>query len=454
MNYNYISISKIHKIKKINKKIKLYGWIKNKRESKIGLIFLDINDGSDIESIQVIIKKKNFKNFDKIKKKIKNGCSVKIIGSTIINKNNKKNEILVSNIEIIGEINNPEKYPIGPKFHTIEYLREISHLRPRTKLISSISRIRNTLFINLHKFFQKKNFYWIPTPIITSLDTEGYSELFQIKKKYNNNFFNKKAFLTVSGQLNLETYSCSLSKVYNFGPVFRAENSNTNKHLSEFWMLETEIAFYNLKKIINLAKNMLSFCIKKILDINYNDILFLSKYNNKDIISNNIKYLIEKNFIEINYKEIIKILKKNQYKFKKKVKWGIDISSEHEKYLTEKYFKKPIIIKNFPKKIKAFYMKINKDKKTVSSVDFILPFIGEIIGGSEREFNIKKLDKSIKEKKLKKNKYWWYREIRKYGTIPHSGFGLGFERLMLYITNIKNIRDIIPFPRYKNYLEF
>ncbi len=454
---NYIPISKIQKIKKkkyiYKKKIKLYGWIKNTRYSKIGILFIDINDGSSIESIQIIIKKKKIKNY---KKKISNltpGCSILIKGIIKKNKINNKNDIYAKKIKILGKIKNPEKYPISPKYHSLEYLRKISHLRPRTKLISAISRIRNSLIYNLHNYLQKKNFYWIPTPIITSLDTEGHSKMFEIKNINKKNFFNKKSFLTVSGQLNLETYACSLSKVYNLGPVFRAENSNTKKHLAEFWMLELETVLTNIKKLIKLSKNILSFCIKKILKNNYEDINFLIKYNKKKNI-NYLTNIIKKKFIEISYNEIIKILKKKEKKFKNKIKWGLDITSEQENYLTKNYFKSAIIIKNHPKNIKPFYMKKNKDKKTVSSIDIILPKVGEIIGGSEREENINILNKNIKEKKLNKNKYWWYKELRKYGTINHSGFGLGIERLIMYITNMNNIRDISPFPRYPNYLNF
>ncbi len=452
----YYSSKKIQKIKKKNqhkkKNINTYGWIKSKRYSKIGILFLDINDGSSIKSTQIIIKNKILiKN--KIKKtNLNNGCSVIITGKIKNNLTKNINEIHAKKIQIIGKVKNADKYPISPKYHSTKYLRNISHLRPRTKLISSISRIRNTLIYYLHTFFQKKNFYWIPTPIITPLDTEGNSKMFQIKEN-KKKFFNKKAYLTVSGQLNLETYACSLSKVYNLGPVFRAENSNTKKHLAEFWMLEIEIVLTNINKIIKLIKEMLSFCCKKILKNNINDLSFLFEYNKKDHISS-LNEIINKKIITIDYTEIIKILKKKEKNFKEKIIWGIDISTELEKYLTKKYFKSSIIIINHPKKIKPFYMKTNKDNKTVSSLDVILKNIGEVIGGSEREYKLNKLNQNIKKKKINKKKYWWYQDLRKYGTIPHGGFGLGIERLLMYITNISNIRDIIPYPRYPNYLNF
>ncbi len=455
----YISILEIFKNKNKkkykNKKIKIRGWIKTKRESKLGITFLEINDGSYLNNIQIIIKKNKIKNYKKKIKKIKNGCSIIIKGKIIKNKKNKKYEINATKFKIIGKIKNTKKYPISPKYHSLEFLREISHLRPRTKIFSSISRIRNTLIFSLHNFFQKKKFLLINTPILTSLDTEGHSKMFEIKYK-NKNFFNKKAYLTVSGQLNLESYACSLSKVYNIGPVFRAENSNTKKHLAEFWMLETEIAFSNLKYIINLSKKMLSYVFKKILKKNYEDLIYLINFTSKNIEKklNNINNIIKKKYITINYNEIINILKKEKYFKKNNIKWGINISTKYEKFLTEKYFKQGIIIKNFPKKIKPFYMKINKDNKTVSSIDIILPKIGEIIGGSEREYNLNIIDKNIKKKSLNIKKYYWYRELRKFGTVPHSGFGLGIERILMYITNINNIRDTIAFPKYPNYINF
>ncbi len=448
----YSTINKINKIKNItkyNNKIKIYGWVKNKRYSKLGIYFLDIKDGTSIKPLQIVIKKKYIKNNKKIKN-INTGWTIIIKGKIKVNIKNNIKEIHVKKIKILGKINNQKKYPISSKYHSLEYLRKFSHLKSRTYLIESITKIRNTLIYSLHNYLQKKKFCLITTPIITSLDTEGNSEMFEIK---NNFFFNKKSYLSVSGQLNLETYVYSLSKVYNLGPIFRAENSNTNKHLAEFWMLEIEIALAKLNKIIKISKNILSYCIKKILKKNYEEIEYLLKYSKKK----NIEYLsniIKKKFIKIKYKNIIKIIEKKKYLFKKKINWGIDINNEIEKYLTEKYFKCPLIITNYPWEIKPFYMKKNNIDNTALCMDIILPNVGEIIGGSEREDNIKKLDINIKEKKLKYKKYWWYRDLRKYGTIPHSGLGLGIERLLMYITNMKNIKDIIPFPRYPKYLKF
>ncbi len=449
---NYTPINKILNNKNIskieNKIVKIHGWVKNKRYSKIGLFFIDIKDGSCLNPIQIIIEKKYIKKNKKIKK-INTGWTLIVNGITKKNKKNNKIEIYVKKIKILGNIKKQNKYPITKKYHTLEYLRKYSHLRSRTYLIESIIKIRNTLIFSIHNYLQKKNFYFINTPIITSLDTEGNSKMFEIK----NDFFNKKTYLTVSGQLNLETYIYTLSKVYNIGPTFRAENSNTKKHLAEFWMLELEVALYNINNIINISKNILSYCCKKILKNNEQEINFILKYTKKKTIKH-ILNIIDKKFIKIKYKKIFNILKKKEKKFKQKIIWGIDISTEIEKYLTEKYFKSPIIITNYPKEIKPFYMKKNKNKKTVSCMDIILPKVGEIIGGSEREYNINKLDNNIKEKKLNIKKYWWYRDLRKYGTIPHSGFGMGIERLLMYITNMKNIREVIPFFRYPNNLEY
>ncbi|WMC19691.1 MAG: asparagine--tRNA ligase [Enterobacteriaceae bacterium PC38] len=463
MNVTINSI--IQGFKKINKKIIINGWIKTKRTSKKGILFISIYDGSCLKPCQIIINKQ-IKNYNDILN-LKIGYSVEIIGLLTLSIGKKQNfEIKAIKIKIVGLIKNLKKYPITSKYHSKEYLREIAHLRPRTNLISAITRIRHTLMQSIHKYLHKNNFLWIATPLITCIDTEGYSNMFKVstlnfnKIPYNNSnvnykkdFFGKKTFLTVSGQLTAETYACSCSKIYTFGPIFRAENSNTSRHLSEFWMIEPEIAFATLKDIINLSENMLKYILKKILNKRYDDLYFLNNKINKKKINHLINFIYYK-FEQIDYSEAIKILLKSNINFKFPVKWGLDIFSEHERYLTDKYFKKPVIIKNYPKYIKSFYMKINKDYKTVSNMDILVPEIGEIIGGSQREDKLNILDKRIKESKLIKKKYWWYRDIRKYGSIPHSGFGLGFERILSYITGLKNIRDVIPFPRTPNSIEF
>ncbi|WP_343192442.1 asparagine--tRNA ligase [Buchnera aphidicola (Taiwanaphis decaspermi)] len=441
---------------KLNTNIKISGWVRTKRDSKLGFSFIVIYDGSCLKTLQIIANKK-IKNYKKEILLLTTGCSIQVKGVLVYYKENKQlYEIKAKHIKILGWVNNPCSYPMSAKHHTLEHLRNFSHLRPRTNFIGAISRIRNILFYYIHKYFQKNNYYWIQTPIITSLDTEGSSEMFEISesksyitsksKKNNYKFFGKKTFLTVSSQLNLESYACSMSKVYSFGPTFRAENSNTTRHLAEFWMLEVERSFIKLPEIIEITKNFLKYILNNLLLKSEEDIVFFSKLFNVDLIQK-IQKLINYDFFEIEYKEAIDILIKENNRFNVKISINSDLNHEHELYLTDKYFNAPVIIKNFPKQLKAFYMKINNDNKTVASMDILLPKLGEIIGGSQREDRLSMLDKRLFELKLNKKKYWWYRDLRKYGTVPHSGFGLGFERLLLYVTNIKNIRDVVPFPR-------
>ncbi|QJC29312.1 asparagine--tRNA ligase [Enterobacteriaceae endosymbiont of Plateumaris rustica] len=455
------SISQLIKDKiKINSEITIGGWVRTKRHSKIGITFIILYDGSCIHDIQVIAYE-SLNNYKKDILSITSGCSLMITGKLVKSpKKLQKYEIHASKIKVLGWVKNPEKYPISPKKHSLEYLRKVSHLRSRTKLISCITRIKHNIIIYIHNFFHKKNFFCINTPLITTLDTEGSGKMFRVstidlknlffdsykKINFKKDFFGKESFLTVSGQLNLESYACSMSKVYTFGPTFRAENSNTNRHLAEFWMLEIEMSFANLKNIMYLAEKLLKYLCKKILNNHIDEINFLSKKNNINLF-NKINKIITNKFIIIDYTNAINILIKNKKKFNNQILWGKDLSIEHEKYLTNNYFNGPVIIYNYPKEIKAFYMYLNKDKKTVSSMDVLLPDIGEIIGGSQREHRIDILDQRIKELKLNKKDYWWYRDLRKYGTVIHSGFGLGFERFITYITGLCNVREAIPFPR-------
>ncbi|QJC29756.1 asparagine--tRNA ligase [Enterobacteriaceae endosymbiont of Plateumaris pusilla] len=455
------SISQLIKDKvKINSEITIGGWVRTKRNSKTGITFIVLYDGSCIDDIQIIANS-SLNNYKEEILLITSGCSLMIIGKLVKSPKKLQNyEIQASKIKILGWVKNPEKYPISPKKHSLEYLRTVSHLRSRTKLISSITRIKHNTALYIHNFFHKKNFFWINTPLITTLDTEGSGKMFRVstlnfqnlfldkdqKINFKKDFFGKESFLTVSGQLNLEAYACSMSKVYTFGPTFRAENSNTNRHLAEFWMLEIEMSFANLKNIIDLSEKLLKYLCIKILDNHIDEINFLSKINKINLI-NKINKIILNKFIIIDYNKAIKILLKNKQKFKNKIIWGKDLSIEHEKYLTNNYFDRPVIVYNYPKEIKAFYMYLNNDKKTVASMDILFPDIGEIIGGSQREHRINILDNRINELKLNKKDYWWYRDLRKYGTVIHSGFGLGFERFLSYITGSNNIREIIPFPR-------
>ncbi|CAL4323798.1 Asparagine--tRNA ligase [Buchnera aphidicola (Protaphis terricola)] len=458
---NIISISEIYKNDTIIKNfVTIYGWVRSCRNSKSGFSFITVYDGSCFHTIQVIANN-NLSNYYKEILRLTIGCSVLIQGNLILSLGSKqKYEIQAKKVKILGWVENPQNYPISAKKHSLEYLREVAHLRSRTNLVGVIVRIRNYVFQLLHRFLHKKGYYWIPTPIITGLNAEGAGEMFHVStlnmknipKKDNNSvdfkkdFFGKESFLTVSGQLNLETYACALSKVYTFGPTFRAENSNTTRHLAEFWMLEVEASFLNLDQISKFAEEMLKYIFKDLLKNFITDIKFLKNYIDSDII-NRLENFILLDFIRIKYIDAINILINYQNKFDKIIFPGVDLNSEHERFLVEEYFKKPVIITDYPKELKAFYMRLNDDKKTVAAMDIIVPNIGELIGGSQREERIEILDLRLSEFGLKKEKYWWYRDLRRYGTVHHSGFGMGFERLISYITGMSNIRDVIPFPR-------
>ncbi|QCI27237.1 asparagine--tRNA ligase [Buchnera aphidicola] len=457
-----ITINQIYKkCNLINKIINIYGWIKNRRHSKSGISFIDIYDGSCSNIIQGIVKK-NIINYNEVLK-LTIGCSVNIIGVLILSHGkNQKYEIKINTIKVLGWIDSPNEYPISSKNNTLEFLRSIPHLRPRTNLIGSITRIRNNIFYSIHNFLQKKNYFWIPTPIITSLNSEGAGSMFHVStlnknqdNKDNNihfikkNFFGKKTFLTVSGQLTAEAYACAMTKVYTFGPTFRAENSNTTRHLSEFWMLEIEEAFSTLTDIIKLSNNIIKYIIKNILKNCNLELEFLYNKIDKNIFLRLENFLNSKITI-IEYNDAIKILLKSKTYFKNSINFGIDLCSEHEKYLVNNYFNAPIFVINYPKNLKAFYMRLNNDHNTVAAMDFLVPNIGEIIGGSEREERKNFLKKRIVDLGLNKKDYLWYIDLRRYGSVPHSGFGLGFERLVSFITGIKNVKDVAPFPRTVN----
>ncbi|WWO97034.1 MAG: asparagine--tRNA ligase [Candidatus Dasytiphilus stammeri] len=446
----------------INTIITLTGWVRTRRSSSAGISFLTINDGSCLNSVQVIAYK-SLINYQKEILHLSTGCSVIVIGKLVMSPGKGQFfEIVSETIKILGWIKNPNTYPISAKKHSLEYLRKITHLRPRTTLLGAITRIRHTIAQAIHIFFNQKGYWWISTPIITCSDTEGTGSMFRIttldlnhlphnswgKVDFTKDFFGKETFLTGSGQLNGEAYACSLKKIYTFGPTFRAEHSNTTRHLSEFWMVEPEIAFATLEDIIILAEELLKSVIIAVIKEREEDINFISSFLDMKLIENLEKF-IDTTIIRIEYTEAITILLSNN-KFTNSVFWGVDLSSEHERYLTN-YFNEPIIVTNYPKDIKSFYMRINDDSKTVSSMDLLVPGIGEIIGGSQREERISVLDSRIHSLGLKIEDYTWYRDLRNYGTVPHAGFGLGFERLISYITGIHNIRDVIPFPRtYRN----
>ena len=349
---------------------------------------------------------------------------------------------------------------MAAKRHSIEYLREVAHLRPRTNLIGAVARVRHTLAQALHRFFDEQGFFWVSTPLITASDTEGAGEMFRVstldlenlprneqgKVDFDKDFFGKESFLTVSGQLNGETYACALSKIYTFGPTFRAENSNTSRHLAEFWMLEPEVAFANLNDVAGLAEAMLKYVFKAVLEERADDMQFFAERVDKDAIDR-LQRFVSADFAQVDYTDAVTILENCGKSFENPVYWGVDLSSEHERYLAEEHFKAPVVVKNYPKDIKAFYMRLNEDGKTVAAMDVLAPGIGEIIGGSQREERLDVLDARMAEMGLNKEDYWWYRDLRRYGTVPHSGFGLGFERLIAYVTGVQNVRDVIPFPR-------
>tara|TARA_B100001057_G_scaffold493093_1_gene586890 strand:- start:5186 stop:6604 length:1419 start_codon:yes stop_codon:yes gene_type:complete len=458
----------------IAKKILVAGWVKTFRANR----FISLNDGSTINNLQCVI---DFEKYnDEFLKKISTGSAIQINGKVVESQGSKQSvEVLVSEIIILGE-SDPDDYPIQPKKHSLEFLRSVSHLRTRTTTFSSVMRIRSSLSYAIHTFFQKNGFYYVNTPIITASDAEGAGEQFKVttlnSKRFKNNdhsddFFGKETKLTVSGQLEAESYAMSMGKVYTFGPTFRAENSNTSRHLSEFWMVEPEVAFLDLNGNMDLAEKFLKYTIDYILVKNKEDLQFLEKRlidedklkpkekRNELSLIEKLNFIVNNNFKKITYDQAFEILKNCKPNKKKKFKyliteWGNDLQSEHERYLVEKHFKSPVIIYNYPAKIKSFYMKLNSDNKTVRAMDILFPGIGEIVGGSQREENHDILLKRMHEFKIEKKELWWYLDLRKFGSAVHSGFGLGFERLVMFVTGMSNIRDVIPFPRTPQNAEF
>ena len=451
------------------KHLSISGWVRTFRANK----FIALNDGSTIRNLQCVI---DFEKIDeKILKKIASGVALNVEGELVKSLGKGQDyELLVDKIKIIGE-SDPELYPIQPKKHTFEFLREKAHLRIRTSTISSVMRIRSTLAFAIHDFFQKEGFFYVNTPIITGSDAEGAGEMFKVTTlepdvnlekplDYKKDFFGKKTHLTVSGQLEAESYALALGNVYTFGPTFRAENSNTKRHLAEFWMIEPEMAFFDLNDNMDLAEQFIKYLLNKILSTCQVELNFLNKRledeektkpkneRNEMGLIEKIKFVNNNDFKRISYTDAIEILrnskpnKKNKFKYKIS-DWGTDLQSEHERFLVEKYFKCPLIIFDYPAKIKAFYMRLNQDKKTVGAMDVLFPGIGEIIGGSQREERLDVLIERMENLKIDQNELWWYLELRKFGSAPHSGFGLGFERLVQFSTGMNNIRDVIPFPR-------
>jgi asparaginyl-tRNA synthetase len=444
--------------------ITVEGWIRTKRDSK-GVTFLEINDGSTLKNLQVVIEE-NFPNYQAITRDLTTGSSVTIRGKLIESPGKGQAvEVIAGEISILGTAS-PEEYALQKKHHTFEFLREIAHLRPRSNSFGAVARVRSAMSFAIHSFFQERGFVYVHTPIITGSDCEGAGEMFQVTTlpldnipindgtvDFSQDFFGKKAALTVSGQLEGETYACALKNIYTFGPTFRAENSNTSRHLAEFWMIEPEMAFCDISGNMDMAEEFLKYIFRYVLEKCPDDMDFFNTRISKGIIDN-LQHIIKSEFKRITYTEAVDSLVKSKADFEFPVEWGIDLQSEHEKFLTEQVYKLPVIITDYPKQIKAFYMKMNDDNRTVRAMDILVPRLGEIVGGSEREADYDRLKNRILECGLNPDDYWWYLDLRRFGTVPHAGFGLGFERVIQFVTGMQNIRDVIPFPRAVKTLEF
>jgi asparaginyl-tRNA synthetase len=447
----------------IGTEVAVNGWVRTKRDSK-NVCFLELNDGSSMKSLQLIVDRGTVP--DELLDRITTGASLAVTGEVVESPGkNQRVEMHVSGMELYGEAP-ADSYPLQKKRHSFEFLREIAHLRPRTNTFGAIARVRNTLSMAIHNFFQGRDFLYVHTPIITASDAEGAGEMFQVTTlplnevplseggiDYGRDFFGKRTSLTVSGQLEAEIFATALSKVYTFGPTFRAENSNTSRHLAEFWMIEPEMAFCDITGNMDLAEDFLKSILNELLERSREDMEFFDRWIEKGLLENIIS-ILEADFARISYTDAIEALQKNRDSFEFPPDWGADLQSEHEKYLTETVYKRPVIVSDYPKEIKAFYMKLNDDEKTVRAMDVLVPRLGEIIGGSEREADHDILLDRIREQGLNEKEYWWYLDLRRFGTVPHAGFGLGFERLVQYVTGMQNIRDVIPFPRAPHSADF
>jgi asparaginyl-tRNA synthetase len=444
----------------VGESVVIQGWVRTRRDSKAGLSFINVSDGSCFAPVQVVAPA-SLGNYETEIKRLSAGCSVRATGTVVASEGQGQSfELQASNIEVVGWVEDPETYPIQPKAHSLEFLREVAHLRPRTNLFGSVTRIRHCMAQAIHRFFHEQGFFWINTPIISTSDAEGAGQMFRISTldlmnlprtakgevDFSKDFFGKEAFLTVSGQLNVEAYCLALSKVYTFGPTFRAENSNTTRHLAEFWMIEPEIAFADLNADAALAEEFLKYIFKAVLNERMDDLAFLAERVEKTAISK-LEAFINAPFERIEYGDAITLLQKSGHKFDYPVEWGLDLQTEHERWLTEVHVGRPVVVANYPEHIKAFYMRLNDDGRTVAAMDVLAPGIGEIIGGSQREERLDILDSRMRQFGLDPSHYEWYRDFRRYGSVPHAGFGLGFERLVVYVCGLQNIRDAIPYPR-------
>ena len=443
------------------------GWVRTRRDSKAGISFVNLSDGSCFHPVQVVAPA-TLPNYENEIAHLTAGCAVEATGIIVPSPaKGQPFEMQASEVKVIGWVDDPDTYPIQPKAHSMEYLRDVAHLRSRTNVIGAVTRVRHTIAQAIHRYFSNDGFVWVNTPIITASDAEGAGEMFRVstldlanlprteagKIDFSKDFFGRETFLTVSGQLNVETYCMALSKVYTFGPTFRAENSNTSRHLAEFWMVEPEIAFADLADDATLAEGLLKYVFKAVLDERPDDMAFFEDRIEKGVIAK-LQGMIDSDFVRMDYTDAIKILQNAKDKFEYPVSWGTDLQSEHERYLAEKHVKGPVVLMNYPKEIKAFYMRLSDDEKTVAAMDVLAPGIGEIIGGSQREERLDVLDRRMTECGLDPAHYSWYRDLRRYGTVPHAGFGLGFERTVSYITGLANVRDVIPFPRTAGHAKY
>lgn len=443
------------------------GWVRTRRDSKAGFSFIHVNDGSTIDNLQIVADA-DLPNYDEVVRHLTTGCAVRARGELVESGGRgQRFEVRAAAVELIGDVEDPETYPVQPKRHSYEFLREVAHLRPRTNTFGAVARVRHAVAQAIHRYFDEHGYYWINTPIVTASDAEGAGELFRVSTldlanlprrpdggvDFDEDFFGRETYLTVSGQLNVETYCMALTRCYTFGPTFRAENSNTSRHLAEFWMIEPEIAFADLNDLADLAEDFLKAIFSEVLDRCEDDLAFFAKHVQADTVDR-LSALAQSAFVRMEYAEAIEVLAGAEKSFEFPVRWGLDLQTEHERYLTETYAKRPVVVANYPIEIKAFYMRLNDDGKTVAAMDVLAPGIGEIIGGSQREERYEILERRMREHGLDTEQYRWYLDLRRYGTAPHAGFGLGFERLVSYITGMSNVRDVIPFPRVPGNADF
>ncbi|KAA9131883.1 asparagine--tRNA ligase [Marinihelvus fidelis] len=447
--------------------VTVQGWVRTRRDSKAGFSFLTVSDGSCFDPIQVVARAE-LDNYASEIQKLSPGCSVRCTGELVESRGRGQAfEIQADSVEVMGWVEDPDTYPIQPKQHSFEFLRDVGHLRPRTNTFGAVTRVRNAAAHAIHRFFHERGYYWINTPIITGSDAEGAGNMFRVSTldmanlprtdagdiDFGKDFFGRETFLTVSGQLNVEAYCLSMSNVYTFGPTFRAENSNTTRHLAEFWMVEPEVAFADLDDLANLAETFLKYVFEAVLAECPDDMAFFAQRIEPTAIER-LESVIKAPFVRVDYAEAIEILQASGKTFEYSPEWGLDLQTEHERYLTEVHFKAPVIVLNYPTEIKAFYMRLSDDERTVAAMDVLAPGIGEIIGGAQREERLDVLERRMDELGLDKEGYDWYIDLRRYGTVPHAGFGLGFERLVSYITGMSNIRDAIPYPRVPGRADF